>query len=134
MEKKSKKIKTHNNRIMKQNGLFFLDVLSIMPKDGTLCYIQAPDLEDSLVMQKTDDPTLMLMRFDNDSLDKIKIKIMLDDIQDFIMYISIRNNGIIYFEGYDGIEFGIFSKFFHIPRWFIKKYKQENRYGISTDW
>lgn len=119
---------------MKQNGAFLLDLLSIMPKDGTLCYIQAPDLEESLMLSRTDDPTLMLMRCDNDSLERLKSKITLEDIQDLIMYISIRNNGTTFFEGYDGIEYGVFSKHFHIPHWFREKYEHVNRYGISTEW
>ena len=78
---------------MKQNGLFFLDILSIVPPKGTRCLIQAPGIEGlSSVLSKTDDPAIMVMDCNKSTIEIIKNKIINSNIQDNIMYISIKNN------------------------------------------
>ncbi len=120
---------------MKQNGLFFLDILSIVPPKGTRCFIQAPGIEGlSTVLSKTDDPAIMVMDCNKSTIEILKNKIIYSNIQDNIMYISIKNNDITLFEGYDGVEYGIFSKNVIIPQWFRNKYKPNGWYEISDDW
>lgn len=120
---------------MKQNGSFFLDLLSIIPLDGTVCCIQAPDIEGlSSVLSETDDPTLMLLKTDSHSREIIKKAVQQNNIQDYMQYIIFTDNGRTIFEGYDGLEYGIFSNSFDIPHWFAERYEQKDIYGISTMW
>ena len=120
---------------MKQNGLFFLDILSIVPLKDTRCFIQAPGIEGlSSVLSKTDDPAIMVMDCNKSTIEIIKNKIIYSNIQDNIMYISIKNNDITLYEGYDGVEYGVFSKNINIPQWFRDKYKPSGWYEISDEW
>ena len=130
----TKKIKPYNIRAMKHNGQFLLDIFSIIPLNGTLCYIQAPDMEGLSIVSKTDNPALMLMDCNRSSIEILKCKILDNNIQDFIVNISIQNNGITIFEGYDGVKYGIFSKHFSIPQWFYEKYGRNDMYEVSDDW
>ncbi len=120
---------------MKQNGLFFLDILSIALENSMACYIQAPDLEEtSLVLSRTNDPALRRIEVGATNMDMIEKEVQFNNIQDFMTYIVIKNNTSIIFEGYDGLNFGIFSKYFCIPDWFRKKYEHLDIYGISSEW
>lgn len=120
---------------MKRNGSFLLDLLSMVSSDNIVCYIQAPDIENLYsILSISDDPALMLMKTDAISLKIIEEEIKLNNIQDYIQYITfIKGNNVIY-EGYDGLEYGIFSKYFNIPHWFIEKYEKYDCYGIATTW
>ena len=51
-----------------------------------------------------------------------------------MQYIIFTDNGRTIFEGYDGLEYGIFSNSFEIPYWFAERYEQKDIYGISTMW
>ena len=51
-----------------------------------------------------------------------------------MQYIIFTYNGRTIFEGYDGLEYGIFSNSFDIPHWFAERYGQKDIYGISTMW
>ena len=58
----------------------------------------------------------MLLKTDSHSREIIKKEVQQNNIQDYIHYIIFTDNGRTIFEGYDGLEYGIFSNsfIFHI--------------------
>lgn len=122
---------------MKTDGLFFLDVLSIMPENNTYLYIQASDAISEkflLLTSATDEPALRQAKCDKKTKKVLEDEVSNNDITDFFQYISIKHNGKTIFEGFDGLEYGVFSKDFIIPNWFCMKYEQDDRYTTSLDW
>ena len=122
---------------MNTNGLFFLDILSIMPRNDTMFYIQASDVfQDGFlsIVSETDDPALLQVKYNEATQEVLKEMISNNDINDYFEYIAMVNDGRTLFEGYDGVDFGLFSKDFNIPIWFSDKYKRGDKYEISVDW
>ena len=57
-----------------------------------------------------------------------------NDIFDFIEKVEIYNETKLIFEGYNGMEFGCFSKYFKLPRAFVEEYKDKDLYTTSDTW
>ena len=113
-----------------------IDVLMIMPMDNLVGQIQAPELQNTKIASITQNTENGLDRIPIGTIEKeIIIKqVCLNDIQDYMSYIALRNKGELIFEGYDGLTFGLFSKNFKIPVWFITKYRDSGIYDVSDLW
>ncbi|WKW46811.1 hypothetical protein P3875_01680 [Myroides sp. JBRI-B21084] len=117
----------HNN--------FLVDILSILPNEVE-CLIQAPSLENSTIQKMTkkskyDYYNLINLTEENkkDFIDEE----LTNSIGNFIQNIQIRKGDSLLFEGYDGVEYGVISKYLIIPDWFIKKYVPDTC-TISNEW
>ena len=51
----------------------------------------------------------------------------------YIQKLEIRENGVLLFEGFDGCEYGMISKWVIIPEWFKEKYVTETCI-VSNEW
>lgn len=115
-----------------QANSFFIDLLNILPEEIE-CFIQAPSLENSVIedmLQNTDYDYFKLLLLDKAK----KEKIIRQELETFfsadIQSIEIKKDGVLLFEGHDGVEFGSISKEIFIPEWFKEKYVPDNLMGF----
>lgn len=135
MEKEKQMIIQFQNN-MDNNENFFVDVIGILPVDIE-CYIQAPSLEDRIVlnmMHKTQYDYYKCINLNEINRKRFIERLRNETVVEYFHSIEIKKNSKLLFEGYDGIESGIFSKHIHIPDWFKEKYKEDWDYSISKDW
>jgi len=121
---------------MDNNEIFFVDALAILPADID-CYIQAPSLEDKIVlnmMHKTQYDYYRCIHLDESNRRLFIQRLKQNTVVEYFNNIEIKVDKILLFEGYDGIESGRFSKTVNIPSWFKEKYKEGWDYSISQDW
>lgn len=114
---------------------FFIDVLNIF-SDPIDCFIQAPSLEDNVIEEMFQDSEFKhykLLKIDNNNKEKIVLQEIETLFSIYIQKIEIKRDNILMFEGFDGVEFGIFSKTLILPDWFLSKYVPETC-EISTKW
>lgn len=121
-----------------EGALFLIDVIKILPEDIN-CFIQAPSLDGKEILNMMVESEFLYFKviklnlLNKDSF--IKILSNHSITQDF-HHIEIRlsSNNKKLFEGWDGIEFGHFSKDIEIPNWFEEKYLNEEMYYVSEEW
>lgn len=51
----------------------------------------------------------------------------------YIQNMQVKKDGILLFEGFDGVEFGTISKTILIPEWFKEKYIPDTC-TVSMEW
>lgn len=113
---------------------FFLDIIRLFSTDCD-CYLQAPDMDKELIKNLMDDCTIPYY---------VKIRITVENalrltdleshhhISQWIQSMEVRKDEKLLFEGYDSVEYGLFSKEITIPDWFRSKHGED--FGISPDW
>jgi hypothetical protein len=114
---------------------FFVDILKILP-DKLECFIQAPSLKNPVIERMFQDSGYnyyKLLQLDKTRKDEIIKQEIETSFAMFIQNIKIKVNGILLFEGFDGVEYGTFSKEMFIPEWFKIKYIPDICM-ISTEW
>lgn len=114
---------------------FLVDLMKILP-EKIECLIQAPSLDNKIIQE-------MFQNSDYDyyellELDDVRKKIFIDQALKtsfgvYIQKIEIKENGILLFEGFDGIEYGMISNKVSVPQWFIERYIPDICV-ISTKW
>ena len=112
---------------MGEGQLFLIDVINILP-DGVDCYIQAPSLEDSVIISLLS--TTKYEYYKSLKLQGVTKEILMNHgskyaIEEYFQSIEIRFNDKLLFEAYDGVEIGVISKNLELPQWFINKYVKE---------
>lgn len=115
---------------------FFIDTLKIMP-ENSICYLQAPNLSSKLLLSKLEQSEFKYYRYLklNDINRQLIINcISLENIQEEIQSIEIRRNGVLLFEGFDGVEFGTISSKLKLTDDYIKKYINDDFCNISINW
>ncbi|SDI26805.1 hypothetical protein SAMN04488062_1334 [Flavobacterium omnivorum] len=115
---------------------FFIEILNIMPLNS-VCYLQAPNLESSTLLKKiedTDYPYYKSIKINRVNKELIIDSILNEDIQDDIQSIQIRFDGVLLFEGFDGVECGTISKNIDLPSDFVEKYVNDDFCNISNNW
>lgn len=113
---------------------FFLDIIRLFSTDCD-CYLQAPDLDKDLIHDLMDDcsiPYYVKIRLTMENTLKFMDLESHYHISQWIQSMEIRKDEKLLFEGYDSIEYGLFSKEITIPDWF--RCKHEEGFGISPDW
>jgi hypothetical protein len=113
-----------------------IDVLSILPREVD-CYIQAPSLEDSIIlkmMKNTDFEYFKLITITSENREIFLNQIKKTSAHDYFHNIQIKISNKLLFEGYDGVEYGILSNSINIPDWFKKEYIIENVCTVSSEW
>ena len=122
---------------MKENKSYIIDVLNLVP-DNSICFIQAPSIDESSTLNDVLTPS----EFDcyhqvilSPTNKKTIIEIIKDEeIEADFQSIEIRHNGKLYFEGYDGMQFGTISKELEFPENFIKNYIDSDMCSIAAEW
>lgn len=116
-------------------NFFFIDLLKIFPDDIT-CYIQAPSLENAVIkdlLKDSDYDQNKYLQFDK-SIKNIIIRQEIEtSFSKYLNRMQIRINGILVFEGFDGIEYGVISQKVNIPKWFADLYVPDTCM-ISSKW
>lgn len=118
------------------NSSLLISVLKILPKEID-CYIQAPSLEDETIlsmMSETEYPYYKLIKVNNLNKEIFINHLNIHSVIEYIQNIELKNGNEILFQGFDGVEFGIISKFIRIPEWFKEKYINTGDCNISNDW
>jgi hypothetical protein len=121
---------------MTNNQTLCIDVLSLMP-NGSICFIQAPTLENLKILQlMRPSPFAYFREITLNEISKriIKEEVIINYIQEDFQSIEIRFNNKLLFEGYDGIEYGLISKSINLPTWFINRHIKTENCGISQKW
>lgn len=116
--------------------MFFIDIIKIMP-DNIDCYIQAPDLEDDVIlkmMKASEYAYYNCIHLNKKNRSNFIERVKGENTVEYFQSIEIKKDSILLFEGYDGIESGKISKRIKIPEWFKEKYKENWDYTISKDW
>ncbi|HRD59056.1 MAG TPA: hypothetical protein PK504_13495 [Ferruginibacter sp.] len=113
-----------------------INVLKILPEEID-CYIQAPSLENESIlnmMSETEWDYYKLIKINN--LNKESFCNSLNDstITQYFQNIELKNSNKMLFQGFDGVEIGIISKYIKIPIWFRDKYIISGDCTISIDW
>ena len=119
---------------MKNQNEFFLDIIHMFSA-GCDCYLQAPDLDKNLIQELLDDcsiPYYVKIRLADENISKLMDLESHCHISQWIQSMEIRKDEKLLFEGYDSIEYGLFSKEITMPNWFRSKHEED--FGISPDW
>ena len=121
---------------MKQTLEFTIDILEIIP-DNSICYIQAPSLDDVdflkvMTESKYDWAQQIILSKEN----KLKLKKVLleNEIEEQFQNVTIEKESKKIFESFDGMEIGELSKSVIVPNWFFAKYIETEYCIISEDW
>lgn len=122
---------------MTETQSYIIEVINLVPHNS-ICFIQAPDIEDSSALNNL----LMTSEFgyykqvtlSPANKEKISEIIKDEEVEGYFQSIEIRYNGKLYFEGYDGMEYGTISKDLNVPENFIKGYINGGMCIVSNEW
>lgn len=121
---------------MTETQKFFIDVLKLMPIDISL-YIQSPHEEVLGVLNEigcTQEDVYHVVSMNDEVLGFLIEKVIEGSIEEFIHSIQIKKGNELLFEGYDGLEYGVFSKEITIPNDFKRTYEANGMLLISNEW
>ena len=117
---------------------FFIDILKLIPIEKSSIIIQSPHEEILAVFKKInfkkESDISESINLDKRSREILTAEIIYNDIEEFIHSLEIRVNDKKIFEGYDGMEYGLFSKDFALPKEFKEKYTKLDMCMVSEDW
>lgn len=114
---------------------FFLDIIHLFSATDCDCYLQAPDLDNDLIQDFLDDctiPYFVKIRLSAENALRFTDLELNHRVSQWIQSMEIRKDAKLLFEGYDSIEYGLFSKEVAIPDWFRGKHKEN--FGTSPNW
>ena len=122
---------------MTETQSYIIDVINLVP-DNSICFIQAPSLEDHSALNNL----LMSSEFSyfrqvvlsHTNKEIISLIIKDEEVEGYFQSIEIRHDGKLYFEGYDGMEYGTISKDINLPESFIKDYINCGKCIVSNEW
>jgi hypothetical protein len=121
---------------MTETQSYTIDLLNILPKEVS-CFIQAPNLNNSEIldlMLPTKFEYYKEIKLTESNKKKVIEKIVTENVEEDFQSMEIRYNGQLLFEGYDGMGYGIISKTFKLPVWFIDKYIMNDICSVSKEW
>jgi hypothetical protein len=117
---------------------FFIDILKLIPIEKSSIIIRSPH-EEILFALKA-----MNLKRENDISEPIVLnkrnreiltaEILYNNIEEFIHSLEIRVDNKKIFEGYDGMEYGMFSKEFNLTKEFKEKYTTMDMCMVSENW
>lgn len=114
---------------------FFIDVLSVLPEEID-CYIQAPSLENSVILtmlRESEYNYYLVLHLDKINRNTFVEEEVKSSFGTNIQNIQIRKDGVLLFEGFDGVEYGAISSHMKIPKWFEEKYVPDVC-TVSLEW
>ncbi|MEL4309112.1 hypothetical protein [Joostella sp. CR20] len=117
---------------------FFIDVLKLFPVEETsVLLIQAPYEELDEIFKKIsfkNDDIHQFVKFDRKNIELVLFETIYNDFVGYIQSIEIKVDDRKIFEGYDTMEYGMFSNKFNLPKEFKEKYTKMDMCMISEDW
>jgi hypothetical protein len=121
---------------MSENQAFCIDIINLVPI-GSTCFIQAPNLENSKILNLMTPSKYAYYR--EIKLTELNKKILIEEIlsnniQEEFQSIEIKVNNKLLFEGYDGMEFGVITNTIVLPNWFVDKHIKTDMCAISEEW
>lgn len=114
----------------------FIDILRLMPFEADLL-IQSPHEEVLSVLENiehTKSEVFNTIRLSRENRQKLVYEIIYNDIEEYMQSIQIKIGDQLLFEGYDGLEYGTFSREFQLPTEFLEKYTPKEMISISNEW
>ncbi len=118
--------------------LFIIEVFKLVPLNRAELLIQSPHLEILDMLRRMNFKEKIegfkAIKLNKKNREILTDEIIYNDIHQYIHQLKIFVDGEKIFEGYDGLEYGIFSKKFNIPESFKKRYKSKDMLMISEDW
>jgi len=121
---------------MTETQSYIIDIIRILPNEAS-CFIQAPNLSNSEIltlMSPTKFEYYKEIKLTEANKKKMIENIMTKNIEEDFQSIEIKYKNQLLFEGYDGMEYGIISKTFELPIWFVDKYIKNDMCSISKEW
>lgn len=121
---------------MDNDNNLIIDTLTILP-DKVDCYIQAPSLENNEMLSMMNDtqfPYYKQIHLSQTNKNYFLSLLKKGQISDYLQNVKIESNGILLFEGYDGVEYGVLSKTIAVPKWYKKEYIETHICSISKEW
>jgi len=117
---------------------FFIDVLKLFPVEETsVLLIQAPYEELDEIFKKIsfkNDDIHQFVKLDRKNIELVLFETIYNDFVGYIQSMEIKIDDRKIFEGYDTMEYGMFSKKFNLPKEFKEKYTKMDMCMISEDW
>ena len=114
----------------------FIDILRLVPFEADLL-IQSPHEEVLSVLEDiehTKGEVFNTIKLSKENRQKLVYEVIYNDIEEYMQSIQIKIGDQLLFEGYDGMEYGTFSKEFHLPPEFLEKYTPKEMVSISNEW
>lgn len=123
--------------MMTETQQFILEILEFIPVDESVLIVQSPHEEVLSVLRVIVDNKKN--DFETIKFSKKNRKILIEEIKDngieeYIHRLEVLIKDKKIFEGYDGMEYGMFSKEFNLPKEFKEKYTKMDMCMISEDW
>lgn len=117
---------------------FFIDVLKLFPVEETsVLLIQASYEELAEIFKKIsfkNDDIHQFVKLDRKNIELILFEAIYNDFVGYMQSMEIKVDDRKIFEGYDAMEYGMFSKKFNLPKEFKEKYTKMDMCMISEDW
>jgi hypothetical protein len=114
----------------------FIDILRLMPFEADLL-IQSPHEEVLSVLEDiehTKGEVFNTVRLSRENRQKLIYEVIYNDIEEYMQSIQIKIGDQLLFEGYDGLEYGTFSREFQLPSEFLEEYTPKKMVSISNEW
>lgn len=124
--------------MMEDNQKFFIDTLGLMPvSKSTVLLVHAPYDDLNVFFEKVSQKKYGVFRHINlieGNIGILLYEIVFREFCSYIQSLEIVIDGTKIFEGYDGMEYGMFSKEFILPNDFKKEYMENEMCMISIEW
>lgn len=122
---------------MTETQSYIIDIIDLVP-DNSVCFIQAPSIEKSSALNDLLMPS-QFSYYQQVILSQVNKKILVEiikyeEVEGYFQSMEIRHDGKLYFEGYDGMEYGTISKDINLPDNFIKYYINGEMCIVSNEW
>lgn len=121
---------------MDETQEYFIDILKLAPINSD-CYVQSPHDEILNVLNNLgakNEPVYKVIKLTDENKEKLIQATFHKHIEEFIQSMEIRFNDKLFFEGYDGMEYGTISNTITLPGWFLDKYVRAEMCNISNEW
>ncbi len=117
---------------------FFIDTLRLIPFENATILIQSPHEEVLSVLDKMEfkeeGSAFKSIQLNRRNREIFIFEIVYNGIEEYMQSLEIRIGNTKVFEGYDGMEYGMFSKDFILPEDFKEEYTQKDMCMVSKDW
>jgi len=121
---------------MRETQSFLIDIIKIVPVN-TVCYIQAPSLDESEILRMLQPSEYNYYRqitlTPENKTELINI-ISSENIEEYFHNLEIKEDNLLVVQAHDGMEIGIISKSFKVPDWFVDKYVKTEMCLVSSEW
>lgn len=117
---------------------FLIDIICLLPKDRAVeLLVQAPYDELNHLFKMISfkkDEVYHYIRLNEGNIKTLLYEIIFNDFDGYIQSLEIKVDDCKIFEGYDAMEYGMFSKKFNLSNEFKNKYVPLEMCLISKEW